>query len=144
MTTSRISFLGACVAAAALLALAAPVSSQQGRVAAVAKLQRGLWQLRDADTGAVRGAPICVGNPKSLFQIEHRGMPCSHLLVSQDERSATVHYTCPAAGFGQTLLKVETPRLAQIDTQGIVDGAPFAHRLEARYVGSCRARPSGR
>jgi hypothetical protein len=73
-------------------------------------------------------------------QLEHRGRPCSHLLVSQDERSATVHYTCPASGYGHTVLKLETPRLAQIDTQGIVEGSPFSYRLQARRIGACRSR----
>jgi hypothetical protein len=130
----------ACIAALALLALAGPASSQQVRVNALATLERGLWQLRDLETDKVRPQTICLGSPRLLLQIEHRGRPCSHLLVSQDERSATVHYTCPASGYGQTLLKLETPRLAQIDTQGIADGRPFSYRLQARRVGSCAAR----
>lgn len=123
-----------------LWALAGPASSQQVRVNTLASLERGLWQLRDLETNAVRRQTICLGNPRLLLQIEHRGRPCSHLLVSQDERSATVHYTCPASGYGQTLLKLETPRLAQIDTQGIVDNRPFSYRLQARRIGACRAR----
>jgi hypothetical protein len=107
-------------------------------VAALAKLQRGLWQLRDLEAEGVRRPPVCLGSAKNLVQLEHRGRPCSHLIVSQDERSATVHYTCPAAGFGQTQVKLETPRLAQIETQGIVEGAPFSYRLEARRVGECQ------
>jgi hypothetical protein len=128
------------IAALALLALPGPASSQQVRVNMLASLERGLWQLRDLENEAARRQPICLGSPKLLLQIEHRGRPCSHLLVSQDERSATVHYTCPASGYGQTLLKLETPRLAQIDTQGIADGRPFSHRLQARRVGACPAR----
>ena len=103
-------------------------------------LERGLWQLRDQESGAVRSPLLCLGSPKLLVQIEHRRRPCSHLLVAQDDRSATVHYTCPASGYGQTLLKLETPRLAQIDTQGIVDGQPFSYRLEARRIGACGTR----
>jgi hypothetical protein len=128
------------IAAIALLALTGPASSQRVRVNTLAELERGLWQLRDQESNAVRPQPICLGSPKLLLQIEHRGRPCSHLLVAQDERSATVHYTCPSSGYGQTLLKLETPRLAQIDTQGIVDGRPFSYRLEARRIGACGAR----
>jgi hypothetical protein len=130
----------ACIAALALLALAGPASSQQVRVNTLAQLERGLWQLRNLETNAVRPQPVCLGSPRLLLQTEHRGRPCSHLLVAQDERSATVHYTCPASGYGQTLLKLETPRLAQIDTQGIVDGRPFSYRLQARRIGSCPGR----
>jgi hypothetical protein len=122
------------------LALAGPASSQQVRVKALASLERGLWQLRDLETHAVRRQAVCLGSPKLLLQLEHPSKPCSHLLVSQDERSATVHYTCPASGYGQTLLKLETPRLAQVETQGIADGSPFSYRLEARHIGSCRTR----
>jgi hypothetical protein len=130
----------ASFAAVALLALAGPVSSQQpSRAAALTKLQRGLWQLRDVEADSVRRQPVCLGSPKLLLQLEHRGKPCSHLVVSQDERSATVHYTCPASDFGQTSLKLETPRLAQIETQGISGGTPFSYRLEARRVGACPA-----
>jgi hypothetical protein len=128
------------IAALALLAVVGPASSQQVRVNTLANLERGLWQLRDLETDAVRRESICLGSPKLLLQIEHRGKPCSHLLVSQDERSATVHYTCPASGYGQTLLKLETPRLAQIDTQGIVEGRPFSYRLQARRIGACQSR----
>jgi hypothetical protein len=128
------------VAALALLALTGPASSQQVRVNALASLERGLWQLRDLETDAVRRQPVCLGSPKLLLQLQHLGKPCSHLLVSQDERSATVRYTCPASDYGQTLLKLETPRLAQIQTQGIADGIPFSYRLQARRVGACPAR----
>jgi hypothetical protein len=131
------SFRRACIAAVALLALAGPAPSQQVRVNVLAQLERGLWQLRDQETNAVRHPSICLGSAKLLLQVQHRGRPCSQLLVSQDERSATVHYTCPSSGYGQTLLKLETPRLAQIDTQGIADGSPFSYRLEARRVGAC-------
>ena len=128
------------IAALALLAVAGPASSQQVRVSTLANIERGLWQLRDLETDKVRPQTICLGNPRLILQTEHRGKPCSHLLVSQDERSATVHYTCPASGYGQTLLKLETPRLAQIHTQGIADGRPFSHRLQARRIGACRSR----
>ena len=131
------SFYRACVAAVALIAVAGPASSQRVRVNVLADLERGLWQLRDLETDVLRPQPICLGSAKLLVQLQHQRRPCSHLLVAQDERSATVHYTCPASGYGQTLLKLETPRLAQIHTQGIVDGRPFSHRLQARRVGAC-------
>ena len=52
---------------------------------------------------------------------------CSRLVISDAANSATVRYTCPASGFGQTSLRVENSRLARIDTQGIADpGSPVA------------------
>ena len=59
------------------------------------------------------------------------------VVLSNDVKGATVHYTCPANGFGRTSVRVETPRLAKIDTQGIMGNAPFAYRAEARKVGAC-------
>jgi hypothetical protein len=72
------------------------------------------------------------------MQLRHRSAPCTRLIVADGERDAVVHYTCPASGYGQTALRVETPRLAQIDTQGIIDNRPFALRAEARRVGPCQ------
>jgi hypothetical protein len=132
---------------AAAAALAAPAVSQRGGgVNALAKLQPGLWQLRILGGGAGRPAPICIGDPAVLTQLQHRNAPCSRLVVAQDGQGATVHYTCPQGGYGQTSLRVETPRLVQIDTQGIADNVPFAFRAEARLVGGCSSaqRPSGR
>jgi hypothetical protein len=121
--------------AAAAVAGAAPAVSQ--RVGALGKLQAGLWQFRVLDGGASRPAPVCIGDPSVLAQLQHRNSSCSRLVVAQSEDGATVHYTCSAGGYGQTSLRVETPRLVQIDTQGISENVPFAYRAEARYVGSC-------
>ena len=125
------------VALGALVALAAPALTQRpARPAALQKLQAGLWQLRDLDTKAEL-PPVCIGDPAVLVQLRHRSAPCSRLVVNQDPLSATVHYTCAAGGFGQTLIRVETPRLAQIETQGIAGNSPFATRIEARRIGAC-------
>ncbi|HEY9554216.1 DUF3617 domain-containing protein [Allosphingosinicella sp.] len=131
----------AAIALGAVALLTAPALTQSGgKLAALARLEPGLWQLRDLDSDE-RYPPICVADPAILMQLQHRNSPCSRLVISGDARSATVHYTCPASGFGRTSLRVETPRLAQIDTQGISDNAPFAYRIEARRAGPC---PSGK
>jgi hypothetical protein len=132
---------------AALVAIAAPAASQRsGGMGALAKLQQGLWQFRVLGEGGSQPAPVCIGDPSVLAQLQHRNTPCSRLVVSQDGERATVHYTCPAGGYGQTSLRVETPRLVQIDTQGISGNVPFAYRAEARLVGSCESadRSGGR
>lgn len=127
------------LALGALFILAMPVSSQRARgVAVLGKLEPGAWQLREVGGNRRAPASLCLGDPHLLLQLEHRNAPCSRLIVHQDDRSATVHYTCPAAGYGQTLLTVETPRLVKVDTQGIVGSRPFSYRLEARRVGDCR------
>ena len=126
------------LALGALAALAAPALTQRpARPAALQKLQAGLWQLRDLDDSKAELPPVCIGDPGLLVQLRHRNVPCSRLVVSQDALSATVHYTCAAGGYGQTRVRVETPRLAQIDTQGIAGNSPFSSRIQARRVGSC-------
>jgi hypothetical protein len=123
---------------AVILVSPAASAPQAGKLGALARLEPGQWQLRDLDNARAAPQSMCVADGGGLVQIRHRGAPCSRLVISQDQEAATVHYTCPANGFGRTSVRVETPRLAQIDTQGIINNAPFAYRAEARRVGPCR------
>ena len=127
-----------------IAALAATPALTQGgkKLSALARLEPGLWQLRDLEDDRARPQSICVADPSILMQVQHRNSPCSRLVIDNDANTATVHYTCPAGGFGRTTLRAETPRLAKIDTQGISGNAPFAYRAEARRVGSCGASAS--
>lgn len=119
------------------LAATPALTQEPGKLTALTRLEPGLWQIRDlASRGAIPQS-ICVADPDMLTQVEHRGAPCSRLVIANDSKSATVHYTCPAHGFGRTSVRVETSRLAKIDTQGILDNLPFAYRAEARRVGAC-------
>jgi hypothetical protein len=131
----------AMIALGATLIFSAPANAQprQSGLTALAKLEPGLWQLRDLDQRNAAGQSICIADPNLLMQIEHRNSPCSRLVLANQPKGATVHYTCPANGFGRTSLRVETSHLAKIDTQGIIDNAPFAYRAEARRVGACTA-----
>jgi hypothetical protein len=132
----------ALVALGLITAIAAPGFTEgRGPLPALAKLEPGLWKLRALGNGNSELPPICVANPNVLMQVRHRNQSCSQLVVANDARSATVQYTCEAGGFGRTSLLVETPRLAQIDTQGIAGNVPFALRAEARRVGSCPGAP---
>jgi hypothetical protein len=106
---------------------------------ALARLEPGLWQVRDLEDTSARPISVCVGDPTVLLQLEHKQTACSRIVITNEANVATVHYTCPANGFGRTSLTVETPRLAKIDTQGIVGNAPFAFTAEARRVGSCQS-----
>ena len=121
--------------AAAIVAAPGPTQAA-GQLSALSRLEPGLWKLRNLDDR--RPLPsICIGDPNLLMQVQHRNSPCSRLVIANGERGATVQYTCPAGGFGRTSIRVETPRLAQIDTQGIVENTPFGYRAEARRVGPC-------
>ncbi|MBA3676817.1 MAG: hypothetical protein H0W74_05370 [Sphingosinicella sp.] len=115
-------------------------ASTQGRenMAALAQLQAGRWELRELNNR--RPQPprsICISDPAIMLQIQHHDRPCSRLVIASDANSATVHYTCTAGGFGRTTLKVSTPRLVRIETQGIDRELPFDFSAELRRKGGC-------
>ncbi len=115
---------------------AGPGASQPGGAPAMlARLESGQWELRGPDHARI--ASICLGNPILLTQPQHGGMACSRDVVAADATSMTVNYSCPGVGRGRTTIRFETPRLVQIDSQGLSRGAPFALRAEARRVGAC-------
>jgi hypothetical protein len=120
---------GAIAAAAPVFAFAVP------KLEALAKLEPGRWQLRDAEGAGARS--VCLADPAALVQLEHEGVSCGQEVLVSEAGAATVEYTCPGRGFGRTSIRVETPRLARIDTQGLADGRPFAYRVEARKLGAC-------
>lgn len=119
----------AALAAAPALALALPP------IAALSKIERGRWVVRDPEAGERHS--LCLGDPMLLARLEHRGDSCSGELLASDGTGGTVQYRCPGRGFGHTSVRVETPRLVRVDTQGLVGGRPFAYRAEARRVGEC-------
>ncbi len=136
----------AVMALGAMTLVSSAASAPQGgmKLSALSRLEPGLWQLRDLDNGGGQQHSICVADPSALLQLKHRNAPCSRLVIADHAKGATVQYTCPANGFGRTEVRVETPRLAQIDTQGIADNAPFAYRVEARRIGVCGQGGPGR
>ena len=132
------SMLHSCRIAAtfAVALLAVPAFTQMRPSANVLdRLEPGLWELRGA-SGTGLGS-ICVGDRLSLTQPKHRAAACTRDVVASDPRSVTVRYSCPGMGFGRTMIRFETPRLVQIDSQGIDRGAPFAIHAEARRTGAC-------
>jgi hypothetical protein len=101
----------------------------------LAQVERGSWQLVGPGGAAI--ATVCLGDPLLLAQPQHGPQPCTREILATDAHSVTVNYTCPGMGRGRTLLRVETPRLVQIDSQGLHYGAPFALRAQARKTGPC-------
>lgn len=131
--------LGRAFFMSAVAVASAAVAEVRPSLPALATLQTGLWQLR-AEGEAPRN--ICVADPHSLIQLRHRTAACTRLVIASEKSSATVHYSCPGAGWGRTTLRVETPRLARIDSQGIADNEPFAFTAQARRIGPCGERLS--
>jgi hypothetical protein len=111
-----------------------------GALTALDQVEPGLWQLETA------GKPPrlrCLVDPVDLVQIEHEQPACSRFVIANEPRSSTVHYSCPRSGWGRTTVRVETPRLVSIRTQGIARNAPFEYSVVARRVGPC-GQPAGR
>jgi len=122
--------------AGASLFVAWPGATQDRANPMLSRLESGQWELRASNN--VRIAALCLGNPIVLTQPRHRTAPgCSRDVVAADARSMTVTYSCPGVGRGRTSIRFETPRLIQIDSQGLDHGAPFALRAQARRVGPC-------
>ncbi|KQS05241.1 hypothetical protein ASG11_07390 [Sphingomonas sp. Leaf357] len=116
------------------VAVAAP--AQGPSLVALNGIQPGRWQLRDMDGG--ERTSLCVADPRMLIQLRHPGAQCSRFVVEDLPKSATVHYTCPGAGHGRTVISVESGHLIRLRTQGIADGAPFDVNYEGRRTGACR------
>lgn len=100
-------------------------------------LEAGEWELRGrGEDSAVR--KLCVAHLNQLLQSRHAGNSCKSFTVSDTPRRLVVTYQCGAAGNGRTELRIETPRLVQIQSQGMDDGAPFSFASEGRWLGACR------
>jgi hypothetical protein len=103
---------------------------------ALATLQAGQWQLRSLD-GSAPTKSLCLGDPRVLLQIRHATQTCTKFIITNSATETVVHYSCAATGNGRTSIRVETPRVIQIESQGIADKAPFDWAYEGRRVGDC-------
>ncbi len=122
-------------AAAGLLALAAPAFGGGPSLAMLDQLESGRWELRER-SGAV-AQRICLQSGRRLIQLRHPGLPCESYVVTDSPAEVVVQYTCRGRGYGRTEVRRETNRLVQIQSQGIVNGLPFAITAEARRIGDC-------
>jgi hypothetical protein len=120
-----------------IVAFAVPASAAAPTIAALAKLEKGRWQVRELDN-AVAPTALCLGDPARLLRFEHRAVGgCASEILGNGPASATVQYNCRGRGFGHSTLRVETPRSVRVDTQGMSGGRPFSYRLEAQRIGTC-------
>lgn len=127
---------GMAVATAAVLAALAPVSAQAPTLAMLDRLDRGEWLVRFRDSGEQR--KICLRTGRELIQLRHGDANCSRYVVEDSAGQVTVQYSCPGNGYGRTSIRREAGNLAQVQSQGIVDGKPFQFTAEGRRVGACR------
>jgi hypothetical protein len=121
----------------AALTGAAPAHAPQ--VSALQAIEPGQWLLRES--GATSGGrAMCLTSFDTLWQLADNSPQCMHVVLTDQPNTATVHYSCPAGGHGRTTISVETPRLIQLQTQGIANGGPFDLSYEGRRVGDCPVR----
>lgn len=127
----------AVLIALAGLAVAVPSVAAAPELAALGKLQDGLWELRFRDGSPSRR--ICWHDPWKLIQLQHPDLACERLVLEDGPAAASVQYTCRGKGFGRTSIRRETPQLIQLETQGLAGGLPFVMTGEGRRIGDCPA-----
>jgi hypothetical protein len=123
-------------AAISAMMLAGAVVAQSNGLGLLRAIQAGQWELKDRDSEAVRR--ICVRSGEAFVQLRHSGSSCRRVAVEENGRTVTVQYACGRDGYGRTTIRIESPELVQIETQGTARGAPFQYSAEARRVGACR------
>jgi hypothetical protein len=131
------------VVAAAATSGAASVATQGPAATGIRGIfQPGDWQMRLIGGQGEMPAKMCVSDVDRLFRIEHQQARCTQVIIDQGPTSMTVHYSCPGTGWGRTTIRMETPRLGRIETQGISKAVPFAYDAEIRRTGDCPVRGS--
>jgi len=125
---------------AAVLLLGAAANAP---IQAFGRIEPGEWQLRALD-GSAPARKLCIDDAYDLIQLRHPGAACSRFVLANEPQTATVHYTCTGAGYGRTTIRVETPQLVHIDSQGLANQSPFQVALEGRRLGKCSAQQAAR
>lgn len=129
--------LGAALGGALLALLpAGQAPAQRPAASQLDRVEPGQWQVQARDGSGGRTL-VCVASGYDLIQLRHTKDLCRRFVLEDANGAVTIHYECPGNGYGQTRLRLETPRLVQIDTQGVAGGLPFAYAAEARKVGGC-------
>ncbi|GAO38193.1 hypothetical protein SCH01S_10_00030 [Sphingomonas changbaiensis NBRC 104936] len=105
-------------------------------ILAFGRIEPGEWQLRALDN-SMPMRKLCIDDAYDLVQLRHPGAACSRFVLANEPQTATVHYTCAGAGYGRTMIRVETGQLVRIESQGLANRSPFEIALEGRRVGKC-------
>lgn len=112
-----------------------PAVAQAPTLAMLSRLDRGLWELRYRPDNRVER--FCVRDGVDFIQLRHPNDNCSRFVVEDTADRVTVQYTCRGRGYGRTFVRRENGTLAQIQSQGLINGQPFDIAAEARWVGRC-------
>ena len=125
--------------AAPAIAPPTPAPAQSGPLAIAGALKPGQWEVRFTDGGGEVVQRLCLGDPSALIQIRHPKTTCNRLVLANDPTAATVHYSCPGAGWGRTNLRANGPESVRIETQGIAANAPFSFSAVGKRTGECES-----
>lgn len=123
-------------AAGALAVIAGSSAGAAADPTLLQQLEKGRWTLTERGQSAP-SERICLGNAAVFLKPQHRGATCSQYVIENKPDRVTIHYSCPGANHGHTIVRRETNRLVQIETQGMKHGRPFDRSIEARRVGGC-------
>jgi hypothetical protein len=115
--------------------VAAPLGVHAAELGMLDSLTKGAWSLRIRDDGSEQR--ICVRDGRELIQLRHKQAGCSRFVVRDEASEVVVQYTCRGNGYGRTSIRREGDGLVQVQSQGIIDGAPFSISGEARHSGAC-------
>lgn len=124
------------VALGGAFALAVPAPAYAPQLMLLNQIEKGVWTLKTRPSGTTRS--ICLRDGRELLALRHKTAGCSRYIVENTARELTVHMTCGTGGHARTTLRYETPRLIDIDTQGLVGGSPYSDTYEARRTGPCK------
>lgn len=134
---------GLVAASVVTICLAATGPARPPLLAAMARIEPGLWQIKTLGSDAPPRA-ICVADPVVLVHFDRPGAVCQHVVLSDAPDVGTVQYHCPGSGNGRTTFRVATPRAFDLETQGIAGGAPYEEHYEAHRLGNCAGAPPAR
>ena len=119
----------------AALLVAIPFAAHAVELGMLDGLAKGTWNLRIRDDGSEQR--ICVRDGRELIQLRHKQAGCSRFVVRDEANEVVVQYTCRGNGYGRTSIRREGNGLVPVQSQGVIDGAPFSISGEARHGGSC-------
>ena len=115
---------------------AAGAQDEAPSLASLDRIQSGEWELRFRSD--VPRRRLCIHNGRDFIQLRHPRKGCSQYVVEDLADRVSVQYTCRGDGYGLTNIRLETPSLIQLESQGIAAGSPYHISAEARRVGACR------
>jgi hypothetical protein len=121
--------------ALAALLVGLPLAGHAAELGMLDTLTKGAWNLRVRSDGSEQR--ICLRDGRELIQLRHKQAGCSRFVVQDGADEVVVQYTCRGNGYGRTSIRRESNGLVQVQSQGIIDGAPFSISGEARHSGSC-------